>query len=136
MKTALTIWENRISPVFDSAQNFLIADIQNNTVIGRHYEIIAYESPVLKVVKLHELGVGMLICGAISREPANLIHAYGIQMIPFVSGNFSQVLNAFLEGNLNAARYRMPGCGTRQRKRLRSGRRAGAYSREGSHLKY
>ncbi|MDD2389898.1 MAG: NifB/NifX family molybdenum-iron cluster-binding protein [Desulfobacterales bacterium] len=122
MKTALTIWENRISPVFDSAQTFLIVDIQNGNVVDRYHEIIAYDSPVFKVVKLHELEIEMLICGAISREPANLIDAYGIQIIPFISGDFNQILNAYLKGSLlNESRYRMPGCGSRRRRRLRSG---------------
>ncbi len=38
MKAALTAWEKRISPVFDSAHTLLIAEIENGEVRDKHYE--------------------------------------------------------------------------------------------------
>jgi hypothetical protein len=38
MKVAFTAWEDRISPVFDSARKLLIADIENERIVGRQYE--------------------------------------------------------------------------------------------------
>ncbi len=38
MKIALTVWGNRISPVFDSAQTLLVAQIKNDKVIKKSYE--------------------------------------------------------------------------------------------------
>lgn len=44
MKIALTIWGNRISPVFESAQNLLIVRIENQKVIDKAYETFDNQS--------------------------------------------------------------------------------------------
>lgn len=122
VKVALTTWENRISPVFDSAHMVLVAEIKNAAVVSRHYEPLDFELPLSRVSKLSKLRVRVLICGAISQFFANMIEAHGIRIIPFVAGDVNQVLDAYLKGLLLMPSFQMPGCGRRRRKRLR-GRR-------------
>ena len=110
MKVGLTVWENRISPVFDSARMLLVADIGNRKVNGRHFEPFDCKSPFPRAVKLHDLGVRVLICGAVSNLFAKPIEAYGIQIIPFVSGALDEVLDAYLVDGLCDSKFRMPGC--------------------------
>ena len=40
MKVAITVWGNRISPVFDSAQTILLAEIEQGKIISEYEEIL------------------------------------------------------------------------------------------------
>ena len=45
MKIALTVWDQKISPVFDSSQKLLIADIGEDQIDNRRYEYFNVENP-------------------------------------------------------------------------------------------
>lgn len=110
MKVALTVWENRISPVFDCAQRLLIVDISGRAEMSRHFEPFHWHSPFSRASRLSELGVQVLICGAVSEYFASMIDTYGITIIPFVAGEVDQVLDAYLTDGLYDRKFRMPGC--------------------------
>lgn len=120
MKIGITVWKNRISPLFDSAQMLLIAEIKNGTITGKHYEPFHLHLPSSKAIQTYNMGVEVVICGAISYFLANMIEAYGIRIIPFVAGDVNHVLDAYLKGNLPTQKFQMPGCGIRRRRRFRS----------------
>jgi len=122
MRVALSVWENRISPVFDSARMLLIADLENKVVTSRYYEPFSSEMPMKRAAKLLDLSVKILICGAVSLPLANMIEGYGIRIIPFVRGEVDQVLRAYLKDILSTPNFRMPGCEDRDRRRCRSRR--------------
>lgn len=110
MKIAVTVWGNRISPVFDSARTVLVAEVKDNKVVEKRYESIDWDAaPVPETLK--DMGVSVLICGAISRIPANGIISSGISLIPFVTGNAAQVLNMYLNNDPVPPSCFMPGCG-------------------------
>ncbi len=111
MKVALTVWENRISPVFDSANMLLIAEIENKKVLKRGYERLNPEQPAYFINTMSQLGVSTLICGAISQIPANIIEGAGIKLIPFISGNVETILTHFSKGMPITPKFLMPGCG-------------------------
>jgi predicted Fe-Mo cluster-binding NifX family protein len=113
VKVALTVWESRISPVFDCARMLLVADIENQTVTGRCYKPFLSKFPSLRAAELFDLGIDVLICGAISQVFANIIEAYGIRIFPFVTGDPNQVLDAYLSGTLRNADFQMPGFGAK-----------------------
>ena len=113
MKVALSIWENRISPLFDCAHMLLIVDVVNRTERSRHFESFHCESPFSRAAKLSDLGVEVLICGAVSDLFANIIETYGIGIIPFVAGVVDEVLEAYLTNGLCDSKFRMPGCGSK-----------------------
>ena len=113
MKVALTVCENRISPLFDCARTLLIVDIADQTATGRDVASFHYESPFSRAAKLSDLGVKVLICGAVSDQFANMIEANGIRIIPFVAGAIDEVLDAYLTGALSSSKFRMPGCGSK-----------------------
>ena len=122
MKVALTTWENRISPVFDSAGMVLVVQVENGVVVGRNFKPLESASPFSRALTLSRLEVNVLICGAISLVFANMIEAQGIQIVPFVTGDVGQVLDAYLGGFLHQPSFQMPGCGMRRRRRFRGGR--------------
>ena len=120
MRIALSIWGERISPVFDTSHRLLLVDFENAIERGRTEELINHVPVACRAAKLKELGIEVLICGAISRQLSFLIGSSGIKLVPFLTGGVDEVLEAFLKGRLPDPRFMMPGCCGRQR-RFRGG---------------
>ena len=126
MKAAFPHWENRIAPVFDVAREMCLVEVSSGRVVQEVRETLQADLPVQKVLRLAELGVGTLICGAISRPLHEMVLAYGIRVIPFVAGDLRQVIRAWLKDDLDRDAFAMPGCWGR-------GRRRGARGNDGVH---
>ena len=109
MKVALTVWENRISPMFDCARMLLIATIENQKVTHTRYEPLPSKHPTAKAKVLFDLDINVLICGAISNFFANMIEAYGIRIVSFITGEVRQVLDVYAKGLLPHSSFQMPG---------------------------
>ncbi len=110
MKVAVTVWEDRISPVFDASRRLLIAEIENAQVTDRSYVLFDSGLPSSLTKTLAELDVSVLICGAVSQVPANIIGTGGITLIPFIAGEVERVLEAYAKGNSLEPTFVMPGC--------------------------
>lgn len=117
MKIALTVWEDRISPVFDVANRLLVVDIEQCLV--RNSRLLEIEPGGLPrlVDTLKRMEIKVLICGAISQVPANIISAGGIRLIPFISGNTDLILAAYIKGKPIIPAFAMPGIKRRRRGR-------------------
>jgi len=109
-KVALTVWNGRISPVFDVSQEILVLDIEGDAVTARRNETVTETEPFSRVKKLTDLTIETLICGAISRSLAWALSAHVIQVIPFVAGDIEEVIEAFLADKLPNQKMAMPGC--------------------------
>jgi predicted Fe-Mo cluster-binding NifX family protein len=109
MKVALTVWNGRISPVFDVSRKILVLDIHHGVVTGRREALLEGIDPVQKAGKLVEWEVRKLLCGAISQPQAGLFAAYGIQAIPFIAGDVEEVIEAYLARKLPNRKLAMPG---------------------------
>jgi len=110
MKLALTVWEDRISPLFDTSQKLLVTEIKNAEFFNRQYKSFQTGIPLKQAGRLRELGVEILICGAISKMPLIMINSYGVSLIPFITGKVEDVLCAYIAGTLNHPKFQMPGC--------------------------
>ena len=110
MKVAVTVWGDRISPVFDASRRLLVATIESARIVDRSYVIFNPERPSSLVKTLAELDVPVLVCGAVSQVPASVITAAGIQLIPFIAGRVERVLLAYAAGSPLAPTFVMPGC--------------------------
>lgn len=111
MKVAITVWENRISPLFDSTRMLMIADIVCHKVRKKEFRPLTCESPFSRAERLTELGVDVLICGGISDFFARLIEGRRIEIIPFVVGPVEDVLEAYVTSRLfSEKKFHMPGC--------------------------
>jgi predicted Fe-Mo cluster-binding NifX family protein len=109
MKVAITVWGNRISPVFDSAQTILLAEIEQGEIISQKREFLPrlVASGLARMVA--EKQIDTLICGAISERPALIIQQSGIALISFVGGNADRFLEDYAAGR-PLELFRMPGC--------------------------
>lgn len=110
MKTAFAYWDNRIAPVFDTARQIFVVEADLEQVIGETHETLTEDMPIRKALRLVELGIYTLVCGAISRPLYELITAYGILVIPFLAGDLREVVQAWLHNNLERDTFAMPGC--------------------------
>ena len=126
MKMALTVWGDRISPVFDGAHMLLVVEIENTKIINRHYEPFYPELPTRLAVRLVEMNVAVLICGAISEMPANIIEAKGIKLIPFITGDAHEVIDAYVKDVPFMPTFLMPGCSHKRYRHAGRGKKHGA----------
>lgn len=110
MKVAITIWDEKVSPVFDAAHSILIADINNNILKNIAYKSFNPQFEARLIEKLNHLHIDVFICGAISQAHSTLIEANGIQLIPFISGSVNEILESFARGNSLVPAFLMPGC--------------------------
>ncbi|MBN1626510.1 MAG: NifB/NifX family molybdenum-iron cluster-binding protein [Deltaproteobacteria bacterium] len=117
-KAAFAYWGNRIAPVFDIARQIRIVEVDSGHIARESQEVFSSSLPSHKAVRLAELGVGTLVCGAVSKPVLDLIKAYGIRVIPFIAGDVNDVIDAWLKGRINDNVFCMPGCGLRNRRRI------------------
>jgi predicted Fe-Mo cluster-binding NifX family protein len=120
VKAALTVWNGRVSPVFDVSREAVILTIEKGAVTARRREGIEAPTAALKIERLTELGVQTLICGAISAPLHRELTARGVRVLGFVAGEIDEVVQAFLAGTLPAPALSMPGCCGKQN-RFRGG---------------
>jgi hypothetical protein len=118
MKAAFAVWDNRIAPVFDVVRKIHLVEAEAGKVIHEMEQSLGGDLPVQKVFRLSELGVGTLVCGAISRPLHVMVAASGIEVIPFISGELKDIVLAWLTGRLDGDAFVMPGCCGRGRRRF------------------
>ena len=114
MKTAFAYWDKRIAPVFDTARQIHIIESVSGRIVREAPETLEGDLPIQKALSLYELGVGTLVCGAISKYLNEIVASYGIRVLPFVSGDLREVIQAWLKGTLISDAFAMPGCSGRR----------------------
>lgn len=110
MNVAIPVWDGKLSPVFDAARCILVIGVEGDAAHTRLEIYFTEESSLqTRAKKLSELGVELLICGAISRAFAELLKTFHISVIPWISGEVDEVLAAFLSGKFPCPLFVMPG---------------------------
>lgn len=109
MNVAITVWGNRISPVFDSAQTLLVAEVWDEQVVDRRIQLFQGTLFQQCLSLLQELEVSVLICGALCEGPVRLLESEDIEVIPFVTGEAEEILEWYIQGK-DMEKFAMPGC--------------------------
>ncbi len=109
MRIACPIWIDRVSPVFDDATALMLIDMEGGAEVSRRTVDLTDPAPVRRALKLTDLAVDLLICGAISRSLERMVSARGVKVIQRICGSVDEVIGAFLEGDEIETLYRMPG---------------------------
>lgn len=115
MRVALPVWRDRISPVFDVSGRLLLIDLDDGVERQRSDVCVEEDDPAARVRKLAELGVDVLICGAISQPLETMLVDRGIRVIAQTCGGVEEVLGAFQSDRLGDLSFAMPGCCRRRR---------------------
>ena len=121
MRIAIPIWEDKVSPVFDTALKLLVVEVRNQKEESRFVYHIDENDLSQKCHRIRKLDLDTLICGAVSHAFLEMLLASGLDVIQEISGLAEEVLKAYLEGDIFQPRFLMPGC---KRGQHRCGRRA------------
>ncbi|MFH1487714.1 MAG: NifB/NifX family molybdenum-iron cluster-binding protein [Pseudomonadota bacterium] len=117
MRIAIPIWEDRVSPVFDTALRLLVVEVEGRKESSRFIYYMEERDPTRKCFLVRNLDVDILICGAVSQPLLHNLLASSLDVIQQISGRAEEVLDAYLQGNILQSRFLMPGCkGYRHRK--------------------
>ena len=100
MKIAVTVYDNKISPSFDSTYKFMIIFINNGEIKDKEEIVLSTINPIQRVNKLADMGIDTVICGTINEFTLSLLNKKGINVIHSIIGNTEEVLNLFLNGIL------------------------------------
>lgn len=110
MKIALSVWKDCISTVFDAADQLLVVEKNGDGDFKRTPAKLTAADTALRVSRLKEMEIDVLICGAISRPQEAAIAAAGITVHPFVRGPVQDIITAYESGRLHTAAFMLPGC--------------------------
>ncbi len=106
MKIAIAYWQGRVSPVFDVADRLLLLDTEDGREVHRESLRLVRRDPFGRAQELAELGVEMLLCGAVSLILEKAMIGAGIRVIAFLGGELENVISVFLRGKLDDGRAR------------------------------
>ncbi len=117
MRLAVTVWNQRIAPVFDSAGTAIVLDLRGGICHDRTAIALSGSDLMDRARILREHAVDELVCGAMSCESEAIIRGEGIAVHPFVAGDAERVVRAWLENELDREEFSMPGCACARRRR-------------------
>ncbi|MFH1418170.1 MAG: NifB/NifX family molybdenum-iron cluster-binding protein [Planctomycetota bacterium] len=121
---SIPTWAGRVSPVFDVAKQLLVVTIAEGRESSREQAAIEETQMLARVKRVTQLGVDVLICGAISGTLEAMLVSAGVRVLPHTCGAVEEILQAFASGRLPDKKYAMPGC-CGQRRRFQARHRGG-----------
>ena len=114
MRIAIPNQQDRVSPVFDVAKNIVLVDIKNGQVVRRTKRTLARMDPLARARNVRQLGVEVLVCGAISWPLKNALSSMYVDVVACICGPIEDVIEAFLNKKLADREFILPGCLGRQ----------------------
>ena len=120
-KVAIPIWDERVSPVLDTATCLAIYDIDGQNEPERELVNIPHTHFTLIAKYIAQLKVDTVLCGALSRPMRSILISRGINVFPWVTGEVTEIVQAYQNGRLSDERFILPGrnCRRRCRKGIR-----------------
>ena len=110
MRIAIPIWNGRVSPVFDVAKRLLIVEVEYSAASVLEEKTVETEQLIARAQYLSDLGIEILICGAISKPLQMCLESSGVKVISHICGLVEEVVKVFIEGRLQEEKFMMPGC--------------------------
>jgi predicted Fe-Mo cluster-binding NifX family protein len=123
MKVAIPHWQQRVSPVLDTARQCYVITMEDGVEISRQDIELRGVSPLQRARELAALEIDVLICGAMSRSLEEALRISGVPVRPKTCGEISDLVQAIMEDRLDGEHFLMPGCCGRRRRT--QGRRRG-----------
>lgn len=129
---ALPVFQERLSPLLDEARKFVIITLRGEVIAERTLIEINEQSAFIRIERLKEMGVIVILCGAVSDVVAKFIIEREFQLYSWLTGTTDEVVDQYIKGTLpqNCMRY-LNKSGMRMCKRHRRGwkfhQRGGSY---------
>jgi predicted Fe-Mo cluster-binding NifX family protein len=102
-RAAIPVYRGRVAPVLDTCTQLWVLDSEVRTV--------PVDCSCLRdrVQSLLNLGVEVIICGAVSAYLGSLLERNQIGLVCGIAGDAEEVVRAYRQGRLHLACFRMPG---------------------------
>ena len=110
MLIAVPNCQGRVSPVFDVAARLTLVRLAGEAELERKEAVLFEKQPDGIVRSLGELGIQVLICGAISQGLQVALEQVGIRVVAQICGELDSVIGAYRRGTLGQPEFAMPGC--------------------------
>ena len=110
MLIAVPNCQGRVSPVFDVAARLVLVRLKGEAEVERRDVVLFEKQPDGIVRSLGELGIQVLICGAISQGLQVALEQAGIRVLAQICGGLDSVIAAYRRGTLGQPEFTMPGC--------------------------
>ena len=108
-RTAVPVFMGRVSPVLDTCTQLFVVESGGKNQIDNRTITIKGGSIFERTRELLNLGVKVIICGAVSDTFFNLLHEAGIEPVCGIAGDIDDIIDAYRNGTLGDTRFRMPG---------------------------
>jgi predicted Fe-Mo cluster-binding NifX family protein len=110
MRIGIPIWEDKVSPVLDTALKLQVVEVQNRRVASRTLYHMDEHDLKRRCARIRGLNIDIIICGAVSHPFLRLLMASGIDVIREISGSAEDILETYLKGDLFDSHFIMPWC--------------------------
>jgi predicted Fe-Mo cluster-binding NifX family protein len=114
---AVPVYQERVSPLLDVAKKFAMYEIEDGEIKQKIIADIHPEDETQRIDKLKEIGVSVIIGGAVSSFVSELIRGKGIRLISWISGSVDNVIDLYIKGEVKSFPDKVSGCGRRIRQR-------------------
>ena len=102
MRIAVPIFGSRVSPRVDCASRILLVDVDGDSIVKRWEESTEpFQWQNLKL-SIKQIEVDVMLCGGIRRCDFLSLTGAGVAVYPGLTGNVDDVLQAFLDGKIQA----------------------------------
>ena len=122
MRVGVPIWNGHVSPLLDVAKRLVLATVDADEVAARTEQDWSPADLATRARLLADLGVEVVLCGAVSDALQKRLRMCGIRVEPHLCGPVERVLEAFARDDF-AEDLIMPGChcghGLRRRRKRR-----------------
>jgi len=102
MRIAIPAFHTKVSPRFDTAQEFILVEVANGNVIDRERLPVKSRSISEKIKDLIEREVDTLICGGIDQLSMRQLSFNHIEVYSWITGEVEDAVTCFLRNELNS----------------------------------
>jgi len=97
---ALPVFHDRLSPLLDEARKFSVITIEEDSIVERTIVDINEHSAFIRIERLKEMGVTVILCGAVSDALARFIIERQFILYSWLSGTVDEVLEQYMQDTL------------------------------------
>ncbi|MFH0975170.1 MAG: NifB/NifX family molybdenum-iron cluster-binding protein [Spirochaetota bacterium] len=115
--TAVSVYKERVSPLLDVAKKFAIYEIREGKIKQKIVAEIHTDDESQRIDKLKEIGVSVIIGGAVSCFMSEIIHEKGLKLFSWVSGPVDNIIDLYLKNRLYSIIPDMRKCSRVKRRR-------------------
>jgi len=108
-RIAIPVFMGRVSPVLDTCTQLGLLEPSRNQEIACQTIPVKGSSIFERADQIKKLGVDLIICGAVSDAFFNILKEGGLDLFCGITGDIEEVIEAYRNGTLAQARFRMPG---------------------------